>query len=350
MRNLNRRCAPDGVERRSAKPRGPHARLARKTASLASLLLFAACTMIPKYEQPAAPVQPAYPTVGDAAKALGGGATLASDIGWRNFFTDPRLRKLIELALQNNRDLRVAALQIDQLRGQYQIQRAALFPEIDAQASGSRTRLPNSLAAGAPNITAQYSVGLSQAQWEIDFWGRIRSLSEAALQTYFATAQARKATEILLVSQVADQYLTTVAFDEELKVTEQTLQTATESYRIAKLEFDVGTGSELDLRQAEGVVEQARANYHSQVRLRAQSMNALQLLVGEPLPDDLPPPLALADQDLLADIPAGLPSDLLTRRPDVMEAEAALKSANANIGAARAAFFPKVTLTSSAAP
>jgi outer membrane protein, multidrug efflux system len=351
MSNLNKRFEARGATTRGFKPGGFRVRgwspVALKASSLASLLLFGACTMIPKYEQPAAPVQAAYPTAGDEAKALGSGTTLASDIGWRNFFTDPRLQKIVELALQNNRDLRVAALQIDQLRGQYQIQRAALFPEIDASATGSRARTPENLSFAGQTITSQYSVGFTQAQWEIDFWGRIRSLSQAALQTYFATAQARKATEILLVSQVADQYLTTVALDEELKVTNDTLQTASESYRIAKLEFDVGTGSELDLRQAEGVVEQARANYQSQIRLRAQALNALQLLVGEPLPDDLPPALALADQNLLAEIPAGLPSDLLTRRPDIMEAEATLKSANANIGAARAAFFPKVTLTSS---
>jgi outer membrane protein, multidrug efflux system len=343
MSNLNKRFMPRGFTLRGLQPP-----LALKASSLASLLLFGACTMIPKYEQPAEPVQSAYPTAGDTGKALGSGTTLAADIGWRNFFTDPRLQRLIEMSLQNNRDLRVAALQIDQLRGQYQIQRAALFPEIDATASGTRSRTPQNLSLGGQTITSEYSVGATQAQWELDFWGRVRSLSQAALQTYFATAEARKATEILLVSQVADQYLTTLAFDEELKVTEQTLQTASESYRIAKLEFDVGTGSELDLRQAEGVVEQARANYQSQIRLRAQSINALQLLVGAPLPDDLPAAPALADENLMADIPAGLPSDLLTRRPDVMEAEATLKSANANIGAARAAFFPKVTLTSSA--
>src|ERR1700761_9298411 len=252
--------------------------LALKASSLASLLLFAACTMIPKYEQPAAPVQPAYPTAGDATKAIGTGTTAAADIGWRNFFSDPRLQKLIELALQNNRDLRVAALQVDSLRGQYQIQRAALFPELDATARGTRSKVPRNLSFSGQQITSEYSVGFTQAQWEIDFWGRIRSLSEAALQTSFSTAQARKAAEILLVSQVADQYLNTIAFDEELKVTQQTLETATESYRITKLQFDVGTGSELDLRQAEGVVEQAKANYQNQIRLRAQSLNALQLL------------------------------------------------------------------------
>ncbi|HTJ94458.1 MAG TPA: efflux transporter outer membrane subunit [Pararobbsia sp.] len=322
--------------------------MALKASSLAALALCAACTMIPHYERPDAPVAASYPTVGDAAKAVGNGPTAAADLGWRNFFTDPRLQKLVELSLKNNRDLRVAALQVDELRGEYQIQRAALMPEIDAQATGTRESVPPALSQTGTRYSGIYQVNLAESSWELDFWGRVRSLSQAALQTYFASAEARKATEILLVSQVADQYLTLLAFDDELKVTNDTLTTATESYRLAKLQFDVGTGSELDLRQAEGVVETARANYQTQLRLRGQALNNLVLLVGEPLPDDLPPATSLGDQNLMADIPAGLPSDMLTRRPDIMEAEAKLKSANANIGAARAAFFPKVTLTSNA--
>lgn len=192
----------------------------------------------------------------------------------------------------------------------------------------------------------QYSVG-ANASWEIDFWGRIRSLKEQALEQYLATAQARKAAEISLVAQVADQYLQMLAYDDLLKVTQDTLKTAEDSYALTKLQFDNGTGSELDLRQAQTVVEQARANMQAQARLRAQAENALVLLVGQPLPEDLPAGRSLDDQALLNDIPAGLPSDLLTRRPDIMQAEATLRAANANIGAARAAFFPAITLTAS---
>lgn len=325
--------------------------IALKASSLAALALCAACTMIPHYDRPDGSVAGTYPTAGDAAKAMGNstsGIPAASDIGWRNFFTDPRLQKLIELSLKNNRDLRAAAFQVDELRGQYQIQRAALMPEIDLQGTGTRQSVPPALSQSGTRYGSVYQVNFTESQWELDFWGRIRSLSQAALQTYFATAEARKATEILLVSQVADQYLTLLAYDDELKVTNDTLTTATESYRLAKLQFDVGTGSELDLRQAEGVVETAKANLQTQVRLRQQAINNLVLLVGEPLPDDLPAGTTLGEQKLMTDIPAGLPSDLLTRRPDIMEAEAKLKSANANIGAARAAFFPKVTLTSNA--
>ena len=184
-----------------------------------------------------------------------------------------------------------------------------------------------------------------QASWEIDFFGRLKSLSDAALQQYFASAYARQAAEILLVSQVADQYLTLLAFDEQLQVTRQTTEIARASYDIVKLQFDTGTGTELALRQAQTVVELAQANYAAQVRGRAQAENALVLLVGQPLPADLPPLARLGDEPILADIPEGLPSDLLTRRPDILQAEAFLRSDNANIGAARAAFFPTISLT-----
>ncbi|RQP27069.1 efflux transporter outer membrane subunit, partial [Burkholderia ubonensis] len=252
---------------------------------------------------------------------------------------------LIEIALNNNRDLRVAVLNVAAARAQYQITRADLFPKLDAVGTGDRQRLPNALTAiPGRNITTTYNVGL-QASWELDLFGRLQSLKDQALAKYFATAQARKASEILLVSQVADQYLTVLAYDDLLKVTDDTLKTAQASYDLTKLKFDNGTGSELDLRQAQTIVETAQANQQSQARLRAQALNALVLLVGQPLPDDLPPGLPLDSQNFLTDIPAGLPSDLLARRPDIMEAEQNLLAANANIGAARAAFFPRISLT-----
>ncbi|KWI28407.1 multidrug transporter, partial [Burkholderia ubonensis] len=267
------------------------------------------------------------------------------DIGWREFFVDPRLQRLIEIALNNNRDLRVAVLNIAAARAQYQITRADLFPKLDAVGTGNRQRLPNALTAvPGRNITTTYNVGL-QASWELDLFGRIQSLKDQALAKYLATAQARKASEIALVAQVADQYLTVLSTDDLLKVTENTLKTAQASYDLTKLKFDNGTGSELDLRQAQTIVETALANQQAQARARAQAVNALVLLIGQPLPDDLPPGLPLDAQNFLTDIPAGLPSDLLTRRPDIMEAEQSLLAANANIGAARAAFFPRISLT-----
>ena len=307
--------------------------------------------MAPHYKRPDAPVAQAYPAGGvyatqpGAAGARSANGQAATAIGWREFFVDPRLQRLIEIALKNNRDLRVSVLNIEAARAQYQITRAGLFPTLDATGTGNRQRLPNALSvAPGRNITTTYNVGLS-ASWELDLFGRVQSLKDQALAQYLSTAYARQASEISLVSQVADQYLTLLSTDDLLKVTENTLKTAQDSYNLTKLQFDNGTGPELELRQAQTVVEQALSNQQAQARARAQALNALVLLIGEPLPDDLPAGMPLDAQNLLTDVPAGLPSDLLTRRPDVMQAEQSLLAANANIGAARAAFFPKISLT-----
>ena len=305
----------------------------------ASALLVAGCALQPTYQRPAAPVG-AYPT-GAAYKdpAGGPGATTlpAADIGWRNFLADARLQKLVGLALTNNRDLRVAVLNMQKVQAQYRVQRAGLFPQVNAGASASRK-------GTSDNVSTNYSAGLT-ASWELDFFDRLHSLSDAAAEKYLASAYARQAAEILLVANVANQYLTVVAYDEQLAVTQKTLEAAQGSYKIVKLQFDTGTAPELDLRLSETTVEQARAAHAAQVRLRAQAENALVLLVGQPLPPDLPPAQRLGTEPILADIPAGLPSDLLARRPDILQAEALLRSENANIGAARAAFFPQISLT-----
>jgi len=309
--------------------------------------LIAGCSLQPVYERPEAPVPLAYPTGAAYASPERAGALPAADIGWRDFLTDARLQRLVEIALANNRDLRVTALNVAQTQAQYRIQRAALFPQVAGFADASATRTPGSLSSsGKATVAHDYSVGAAAA-WEIDFFGRVQSLNDLALQQYFATAQAHKAFDILLVSQVADQYLTMLAFDELLAVTQRTLETAQASYQLTLLQLQTGIGTELSLRQAETVVEQAKANHAAQVRGRAQAENGLVLLLGQPLPADLPPAVPFNGQELLADIPAGLPSDLLTRRPDVMQAEATLRAANANIGAARAAFFPTIGLTGS---
>ncbi|TMH46605.1 MAG: efflux transporter outer membrane subunit, partial [Betaproteobacteria bacterium] len=294
-------------------------------------------TMAPKYKRPDAPVAPTYPT-GPAYKELGNTSSPpAVEIGWRDFLVDPRLQRVVEIALANNRDLRVAALNVQQVQAEYRIQRSALYPTVAAFADRSASRNP---ANGNPNANVEqrnWSAGV-QASWQIDFFGRLRSLSDAALEQYFASGEARRAAQILLVSQVADQYLMVLAFDEQLAVTRETLATAEASYKIVKLQFDTGTAPELSLQQALSVVEQANANLAAQTRARAQAENGLVLLLGQPLPADLPPAVPLDGQKILADIPAGLPSDLLTRRPDILQAEALLRSENANIGAARAAF------------
>jgi multidrug efflux system outer membrane protein len=309
--------------------------------------LVACSTMEPAYQRPDAPVSPGFPT--GAAYKDGGNPNSppASDIGWRNFMADARLQRLVEIALANNRDLRVAALNVREAQAQYRIQRSALLPQVSGFADASHARTPGSLTqSGQPVVSHTYEAGVSAA-WTIDFFGRLRSLSDAQLQVYFATAYARQAVEILLVSQVADQYLTMLAFDEQLVVTRQTLASAEEAYKIVKLQFDTGTAPELTLQQSQSVVEQANANLAAQIRFRAQAENALVLLLGQPLPADLPPVVRLDDQKIVTDVPAGLPSDLLARRPDILQAEALLRAENANIGAARAAFFPTISLTGS---
>jgi multidrug efflux system outer membrane protein len=307
---------------------------------VACALALGACTsMAPKYERPAAPVAPNYPT-GPAYKDVPAGSPAAAEIGWRDFLKDARLQRLVEIALANNRDLRIAALNVQQVQAEYRIQRSALLPTVAAFADESASRTPTNSVP----MRRQWEVGV-QASWELDFFGRLRSLSDAALEQYFASGEARRAAQILLVSQVADQYLALLAFDEQLAVTRQTLATAEESYKIVKLQFDTGTAPELSLQQALSVVELANANLAAQERARTQAENGLVLLLGQPLPADLAPAVPLGEQQILADIPAGLPSDLLTRRPDILQAEALLRSENANIGAARAAFFPSISLT-----
>jgi multidrug efflux system outer membrane protein len=322
----------------------------RLVALVAPIALMTGCSLQPIFHRPDAPVAATFPN-GEAYKypATGVGGTMlpATEIGWRDFIADPRLQRLVEIALANNRDLRVAALTVEQVQAQYRIQRAQLFPQVNGFADAQRARTPADLStSGSAATTQAYSVGLS-VSWTLDFFGRLRSLRDQALQQYFASAYGRQAIEILLVSQVADQYLTMISNDELMTITQSTLKTAQDSYDLVKLQFDTGTASELTLRQAESVVEQAQANYTGFVRLRAQAENALVLLLGQPLPADLPPGVTLDDQKLLTDIPPGLPSDLLTRRPDIQQAEATLRGANANIGAARAAFFPDISLTGS---
>ena len=322
--------------------------MGRRLALLGLILaIVTGCSLEPTYERPAAPVAASFPS-GPAYKSTPAGATLpAGDVGWRDFLRDARLQRLVAIALANNRDLRVAMLNVEQVRAQYRIQRSALFPQVGAFADTQRSHTPAGIAANGQASTLEtYEVGVSAA-WELDFFGRLKSLDHAALQQYFASEHARSAARILLISQVADQYLTVLAFDEQLRVTQETAKTAQASYDIVKLQFDTGTGTELAVRQAQTVVELAQASYAAQVRGRAQAENALVLLIGEPLPADLPPPVRLGAQPILADIPEGLPSDLLTRRPDILQAESILRSENANIGAARAAFFPSISLTGS---
>jgi NodT family efflux transporter outer membrane factor (OMF) lipoprotein len=304
----------------------------RLLAVAAAALLAACSSMAPKYERPAAPVAAAYPY--DAGTT----GTAAADIDWQSFFPDPRLRELIALALQGNRDLRVAVLAIEQARAQYQIRRADQLPTVNAQASGSRSPGANG------STTSLYTAGLALSAWEIDFFGRIASLSDAALAQYLASEEGRKAAQISLVAAVANTWLSMVADEDLLALTRQTLATRQESLKLAKLRFDNGVTSELDYRQAESLTETARVTLAQLQRQRQLDENALVRLVGQPLPPSLQASAGI-DTVTLPELPAGAPSELLVRRPDIRQSEQLLLAANANIGAARAAFFPRIALT-----
>ncbi len=306
---------------------------------VAAALALAGCTsMIPRYERPAAPVPAAFPGNTNAT----GGGVAAVDIAWQSFFTDERLKRLIAAALQNNRDLRVAVLNIEQVRAQYQLRRADELPTLNAGVGASRQ--PTS----SGSISSTYTAGLLVSGYELDFFGRVRSLSQAAAAQLLGSEEARRTVQIGLVAGVATAYLSLLADDELLAVTQQAVLTREESLRLSKLRFDNGASSELDFRQAESLLEGARVSLAQLTRQRALDENALVLLLGGPLPSDLPPATALAARAAGPDLPAGLPSDVLVRRPDVRQAEQTLIAANANIGAARAAFFPRITLTGSA--
>ena len=304
------------------------------------------CSLIPDYQQPAAPVAAQYPQ-GPAYSPADAPNQAAAEQGWKQFFRDPALQQLIQTALENNRDLRVAALNIDAYAAQYRIQRADLFPAVSADGAGSRQRVPARLSqTGESGITSQYSATLGISAYELDLFGRIRSLSEQALQLYFATEEARRSTQLSLVANVANAYLTLQADKELLKLTQDTLGAFEESFKLTSRSAEVGVASALDLAQSRTSVENARAQLARYTRQVAQDENGLTLLLGTGLPSNLQTkPLA---DDLLSEVPAGLPSDLLQRRPDILQAEYNLKAANANIGAARAAFFPSISLTANA--
>lgn len=354
----------------SAQPARPARPAPQRALALLICAALGACTLEPAYERPPLPVARAYPQGPGYVSQTGAQANAsnnaeaaaeppvgaapapaataaAADLGWRDFLRDARLQRLVELALTNNRDLRISVLNVEAARAQYAIARAGLFPTLTANLAGARGRGNLSLfTSGGPVANAYAAFG--SVNWELDLFGKVRSLEHAALEQYLASAQARKAAQILLIAEVATEYLSLVAADEALAVTAASLQIAEESYRLARLQFSAGTGSELDLREAQGVLEQARAQLAAEQRARAQAENALVLVVGAPLPTDLPAGQNLVEQDFLTDIPAGLPSDLLVRRPDIGQAEDLLIAANADIGAARAAFFPSISLTAAA--
>jgi outer membrane protein, multidrug efflux system len=319
----------------------------RKMFSFLALaaVMASGCTMIPKYSRPAAPVPADWPT-GPAYKETSStkSAPAAADLPWRQFFTDSRLQQLIETALNHNRDLRVAALNVDRARALYRIQRAELLPTVETGATASKQRVRISGGTGLVTVE-EYSVKLGLSSWEVDFFGRIRSLSKSALEEYFATDQARRSAQILLISEVANAYLTLAADRENLKLAQSTLEAQEAAYYIIKRRFEVGLAPELDLRQVQTRVDAARVDVARFTELAAQDENALNLLAGKPAPAELMPG-ELSAVKPLPDVSPGTSSDVLLNRPDIQQAEHRLKAANANIGAARAAFFPRISLAS----
>ncbi len=315
-----------------------------RLTALAGAALLGACSLTPNYQRPGAPVATSFPgaSTGRAASAV----PSAADLPWQDYFTDAQLRRLITLALANNRDLRVAMLNVEQTRAQFQIQRSNQLPSVGVAASAARATSP---VTG--NVGNSFTVGLALTSWEIDFFGRLGSLKQAALARYLASDEGRKAAQISLVAATASGWLNLLADQELLELTRQTLATREESQRLMQLRFSNGVSSELELRQAESLTESARATLAQQQRQRAQNENALVLLIGQSLPAELAHSLAqarLSSTNALAAAPAGLPSEVLVRRPDILQAEQLLIAANANIGAARAAFFPRIALTASA--
>ncbi len=325
----------------------------------AALVMLAGCTLGPSYHRPASGITTTWPQ-GKAyridnslqPKTSVGTVTPAADIGWREFFTDPQLQQLIKIALNNNRDLRVAALNIEKARAQYRIQRSDLFPSINGSGNELVLHYPRGVSnvggqsgAGSGGTSRNYSVGIGFTSYELDLFGRIRSLNHAALQQYFSEFEARKSTQISLVAEVANGYLALLADHALLKLANDTCDSRKASYDLTRHSYDYGVATALDLSQAEQAVDTAQASIAQFTRQGAQYRNALRLVLGAAIPKTLSLKAGLDHEHLLETLPAGLPSDLITRRPDVLAAEHQLIAANANIGAARAAFFPSISLT-----
>lgn len=328
-----------------------HKGFSRAAATLALTSALTACNLAPQYRQPVAPVSATYPEAG-------AGTRTAAEIGWREFFADEQLKAYIAAALANNRDLAQAVARVAQARAQYRIQDAQRLPPLDLSASASLTRIPlNSLVFGnalpgggdAQNPTSitynQFALGARVSSFELDFWGRVRNLAEAQRRQYLATVEAERAFRLSLVGQVAATYLQIRAAEEQIALAERTVASRREGLGIAKRRMDAGVTSSVDYDQAAALLTQAETQLAELRRTVAQSQNLLTVLVGGPITGPLPAGRRLGDQNQFAAIEPGLPSALLVNRPDVLQAEQQLLAANANIGAARAAFLPSISLT-----
>lgn len=306
-----------------------------------------ACSLAPTYVRPTAPVTKEWPVASTAPQS--GEESHTADIGWRNMFRSPKLQSLIEASLANNRDLRIATLNIEVARHTWRIQRSDLLPSMNSSGNFTRQQLSTSMSGtGKTEIASTYSAGIGTTAYELDLFGRVRSLSNRAINQYLATEEGRKAAQTSLVAEVANAYLTYLADVELLRLTESTLKTRQDACDLIKRSFDLGAKSRLDVAQSATLVESARASRAQYQRHVEQDKNALTLLVGKEIDPTLLEPQPLADVEVMERLPVGIPSIVLLDRPDVRQAEYALKAENANIGAARASFFPSISLTGSA--
>ncbi len=310
----------------------------RKSLMLA--LLLAGCQLAPPHSRPDLPTAPAYPAQRPADAAPGAAATA---IAWQDFYADPRLRALIEAGLQRNRDLAVATARIAEARGLYRIQQSERLPGLSTTAGAARSRAIGS--SGSPEVNTRYAVTVSVPAFELDFWGRVRALSDAARAQYLATEEGERAFRIILIRNIAVSYFALLEAEERIALAVATVASREEGLRIADLRLKAGVTSALDTRQAESLLTQAEAELAGLRLARAQAENLLTILAGGPLPQALPDSLPLAAEKASMAVAAGLPSDLLLARPDVLAAEQQLRAARANIGAARAAFFPRIAIT-----
>lgn len=333
-------------------------------ASGIAVAALSGCTLIPAYHRPPSPVPSQWPadaplsSSGGAVRG-GAGATPAADIGWQELFSDPRLQRLVAIALENSQNLRIAVLNVEASQAQFRVQRGALFPSISASGSELAEKLPaNGLpdAVGASGASAfaapgatlhSYSAELGFTGYELDLFGQERSLTRAAFEQYLAQDETRRSAQISLVGEVASDYFAVLADQALVKLTRETVRSDTESYDITLAMYQHDTTTLLSLRQSESAVDAARASLAQYQRQLALDTHALTLVLGAPIPAQLLQGANIEREGLLERVPAGLPSDLLSRRPDIVSAEHALEAANANIGAARAAFFPSISLTGS---
>lgn len=307
--------------------------------------LLSGCTLAPTYERPIQPVPATYPDMTWQSGTLPG--KQITDLKWQEFFLDAKLRQVIQLALNNNRDLRVAVINIDRARALYRVQSADRLPTVGVSVGGNRQRTPADLSSqGVSVVSSAYSAGIGITSFELDFFGRVSNLSQAALERYLATEEARRSLHIALIAEAAMRYQALAADQRLLMLASKTLESRSDSHFRQKNLFELGATSEYDLRQSESLLEAARVALAQQVRQRAIDLNALTLLVGTTIDVGLLPETeASTEPKVLAEVSAGLPSDLLTSRPDIRQREAILRSESANIGVARAAFFPRITLT-----